>query len=51
MDALAAGLILTVLSSYYMWWRLRTKRRAGSICLAAGVVASGFFVLGLGWLG
>lgn len=51
MDALAAGLIFIVLSSYYMWWRLRTKRRAGSLCLAAGVLACGFFVLGLSWLG
>lgn len=51
MDALAMGLILIILSSYYMWWRLRLKRRAGSICLAAGALACGFFVLGLGWLG
>jgi len=50
MDALAAGLILTVLSSYYMWWRLRPKRRTGLISLSAGVVACGFFVFGLRWL-
>ena len=47
MDALAAGLILIVLSSYYMWWRLRPKRLAGSICLAAGVLTCGFFLFGL----
>ncbi len=50
MDALAAGLILIVLSSYYMWWRLRAKRGVGSICLAAGVLACGFFLFGLSWL-
>ncbi|MBI1355742.1 MAG: hypothetical protein GC160_15490 [Acidobacteria bacterium] len=50
MDALAAGLILMVLSSYYMCWRLHPKRRAGSISLAAGVVVCGFFVFGLSWL-
>lgn len=50
MDALAAGLIFIVLSSYYMWWRLRAKRRAGSFCLAAGVLACGFFAFGLSWL-
>jgi hypothetical protein len=51
MDALAAGLILIVLSSYYMWWRLRLKRLAGSICLAVGILACGFFVFGLRGLG
>ena len=50
MDALAAGLILIVLSSYYMWWRLRAKRGVGSFCLAAGVLACGFFLFGLSWL-
>jgi hypothetical protein len=50
MDALAAGLMLIVLSSYYMWWRLQPMRRVGSVCLAAGVVACGFFVFGLSWL-
>ena len=49
MDALAAGLILIVLSSYYLWYRL-PKRRTGSICLAAGVLTCGFFVFGLSWL-
>ena len=50
MDALAAGLILIVLTSYYMWWRLRTRRLKGSLCLGAGVAACGFFIFGLSWL-
>jgi hypothetical protein len=51
MDALAAGLILIVLSSYYMWWRLRLKRLAGSICLAVGILTCGFFAFGLSRIG
>jgi len=43
MDALAAGLIVVVLGSYYMWWRLKPKRQLGLIVLAAGYVACGWF--------
>jgi hypothetical protein len=43
MDALAAGLIVMVLGSYYMWWRLKPKRQLGLIVLAAGYVACGWF--------
>jgi hypothetical protein len=50
MDALSAGLLLMVLSSYYMWYRLKPKRRWGAISLAAGVVACGFFAVGLAWV-
>ncbi len=50
MDALAAGLLLMVLSSYYMWYRLRQKRRWGLIALTAGALSCGFFTTGLTWL-
>jgi hypothetical protein len=43
MDALAVGLIIMVLGSYYMWWRLKPKRQLGLIVLAAGYVACGWF--------
>jgi hypothetical protein len=43
MDALAAGLIAMVLGSYYMWWRLKPKRRLGFIALLAGYIACGWF--------
>lgn len=46
MDALAAGLIVMILGSYYMWWRLKQKHRLGLIALASGVVACGWFVSG-----
>ena len=36
MDALAVGLIVMVLGSYYMWYRLKGKRRLGFVVLAAG---------------
>ena len=50
MDALAAGLLLMVLSSYIMWYRLKHKRRWGMIWLSAGVLSCGFFAVGLGWM-
>jgi len=50
MDALAAGLVLMVLSSYVMWFQLRQKRRWGLFALTAGVIGSGFFAAGLAWL-
>jgi hypothetical protein len=30
-----------------MWWALRTKRVAGFVALALGIVSCGFFVVGL----
>ena len=47
MDAVAAGLIVMVLSSYVMWYRLKPKRIGGVISLAVGVatcvvILSGF---------
>ncbi|HUQ92003.1 MAG TPA: PepSY-associated TM helix domain-containing protein [Bryobacteraceae bacterium] len=50
MDALSAGLVLIVLSSYYMWYRLKQKRRFGVLALAAGILSCGFFTAGLTWL-
>ncbi len=47
MDALAAALIVMVCGSYYMWYRLKPKRRLGVIILAGGAVSCGIFVAGL----
>ena len=51
MDAVAAGLIIMVFSSYIMWFRLKAKRRWGSVALLLGLVSCGAFVAGLRWLG
>lgn len=51
MDALAVGLLLMVAGSYYMWYRLKTKRAAGWSALAAGFLACAVFVLGFAWNG
>jgi hypothetical protein len=48
MDALAAGLIVMVLGSYYMWYRLKAKRRLGIIVLAAGFMSCAVFLAGIG---
>jgi len=50
MDALAAGLLVMVFGSYYMWYRLKAKRRLGWIVLAAGYLTCALFVVGLAWL-
>ena len=50
MDAIAAGLIIMVFSSYIMWYRLKAKRRGGIIALLLGFVGCGAFVTGLRWL-
>ncbi len=44
MDALAAGLIVMVLGSYYMWYRLRKRRALGVVALSAGVVSCVLFL-------
>jgi hypothetical protein len=49
MDALCAGLLLMVLSSYYMWYRLKQKRAWGIMALAAGTLGCAFFATGLSW--
>lgn len=50
MDALAIGLIVMVLSSYYMWYRLKAKRNLGLLALGLGVLICGFLVFGLRWI-
>ena len=47
MDALAAGLIVMVVGSYYMWWRLKKRRTLGVIVLAGGVLSCWVFVAGV----
>lgn len=47
MDALAAGLIVMVFGSYYMWYRLKPKRTFGLIVLTAGFVGCGMFLVSL----
>jgi hypothetical protein len=47
MDSLAGGLIVMVLGSYYMWYRLKRKRRLGAVVLAAGLLSCGVFLTGL----
>jgi hypothetical protein len=49
MDALAAGLLVMVFGSYYMWYRLKPKRTLGWIALSAGILSCGAFVFGLRW--
>ena len=46
MDALAAGLIVMIVGSYYMWWRLKPDRRLGLLVLAAGILTCGWFISG-----
>jgi hypothetical protein len=50
MDACVISLAFMALSSVWMWYRLRTKRRLGMIVLAAGILSCGFFVVGLRWI-
>jgi hypothetical protein len=50
MDAVAAGIILMVLGSFYMWWSLKDKRIPGLIALALGTLVCMLFVSGLRWV-
>lgn len=47
MDASAIGLMIMVLGSYYMWWRLPRKRVWGLVALLSGWAVCGLFVAGL----
>ena len=47
MDALAAGLIVMVLGSYYMWWRLKKRKALGLVILSVGAAGCGVFLLGI----
>ena len=44
MDAVAVGLIVMVLGSYVMWFRLRAKRLGGILALALGFLSCGAFI-------
>ena len=46
MDALAVGLIVMVLGSYYMWYRLKKRRTLGVVVLTAGLASCGLFLTG-----
>lgn len=50
MDAIAIGLIVMVLSSFYMWYGLKQKRNLGMVALGLGFLSCGLFVFGLRWL-
>ena len=47
MDALAAGLIVMVLGSYYMWWRLKKRKTLGLATLLLGWLSCAMFVAGV----
>jgi hypothetical protein len=49
MDAVAAALLLMVLSSLYMSLELRSKRLGGVIFLSAGLLSCALFCVGLRW--
>jgi hypothetical protein len=50
MDAVAAGLIIMVFSSYVMWYHLKAKRRWGIVALLLGFLSCGSLVPGFRWL-
>lgn len=47
MDAICVGLIFLVLSSLYMWLKLRQGRTWGGVALTLGTLSCAFFVWGL----
>jgi hypothetical protein len=47
MDALAVGLVVMVLGSYYMWWRLKKRKALGVATLFIGVLCCAVFVAGV----
>ena len=47
MDALAVGLIVMVLGSYYMWWRLKKSKVLGVLALTAGTASCALFLRAL----
>jgi hypothetical protein len=46
-DAVSGGLAFLVLSSLYMWYQLRDKRRPGLVALTLGCASCAFFIWGL----
>lgn len=49
MDAFAAGLLMMIFGSYYMWYRLKRTHSLGIVVLSAGAVLCGMFLTGLFW--
>jgi hypothetical protein len=47
MDALAIGLVVMVLGSYYMWYRLKRTHTLGVLTLSLGLAACAMFLYGL----
>jgi hypothetical protein len=47
MDSLAAGLIIMVLGSYYMWYRLKPAHTLGFVVLAAGFASCAMFFVSI----
>ena len=47
MDALAVGLLVMVLGSYYMWYRLKSAHTIGWAMLAIGYFTCGWLLFGL----
>lgn len=50
MDGVAAGLILMVMSSLFMWYERPQKRKLGIIFLAVGALSCALFCVVLRWL-
>jgi len=50
MDAVAAGMIILVLSGFYMWYRLKQKFLPGLVALGLGTACCWFFLFGLAML-
>jgi hypothetical protein len=50
MDTFATGLIVMVLGSYVMWYRIKAKRRGGIVALAFGFISCGAFIGAWRWL-
>jgi hypothetical protein len=47
MDAIAAGIILMVLGSLLMWFKLPQKRTSGAVVLVLGTLLCAWFCIGL----
>lgn len=47
MDAVSIGLILMVLTGFYLWFGLPAKRKGGIVAFILGTTVCGFFVFGL----
>lgn len=47
MDALAAGVLIMVLGSYWMWWKLKKRKTLGVVTLVLGFLSCGLFVAGV----